>query len=99
MFYDEVPMKTIYGLVDPRDNKLRYVGQTKNLKTRFSQHCSDLTGVSPKEIWIKELQVLGLTPIIKEFEEVEDHEARLVEKTYIELYLILGVKLTNYEAR
>lgn len=57
---------SIYGLVDPRNNLIRYVGKTKQtLNKRLSQHMSD-TGINNthKFNWIKNLKELNLKPII-----------------------------------
>ena len=31
----------IYGLRDPRDGKIKYVGQTENMKTRLAMHIAE----------------------------------------------------------
>jgi len=47
----------IYALRDPRDNGVRYVGRTKNLKGRLQQHLynkSDGSFVHARREWIQE---------------------------------------------
>ena len=65
--YKKIIMEvSIYGLVDPRNNLIRYVGKTKQtLNKRLSQHMSD-TGINNthKFNWIKNLKELNLKPII-----------------------------------
>ncbi len=45
-----------YALVDPITTKVRYVGMTKNLKQRYTQH--------RKQPWIQELLKKGMSPIL-----------------------------------
>jgi hypothetical protein len=60
---------TIYKLVDPSDNQIRYVGLTFNsLKQRLKSHLSE-PGKSHKIYWIKKLKKQGLIPIIESVEE------------------------------
>ena len=40
----------IYGLVDPRDRRIKYVGQTVNMSYRLSQHIKE-QGSTPKCKW------------------------------------------------
>jgi hypothetical protein len=47
---------TIYGLVDPRTNVLRYVGQAINPVKRHSRHCHpDKTDRTHRAAWIRNL--------------------------------------------
>ena len=69
---DELPViyGVVYGLYDPRDGKLRYVGQTKHkLKKRLSQHLGqrELCVLPPthKTKWLSLLLRLGTSPRIK----------------------------------
>lgn len=51
----------IYALIDPRDEKVRYIGSTKNPKYRYVQHFA--RPVNPLvEGWIQELKNLNLQP-------------------------------------
>lgn len=54
----------IYGLRDPRDGKIKYVGQTRNLEARYSGHMAVPMdrGLSAKEQWIKDLRDVGTKP-------------------------------------
>ena len=56
----------IYGLRDPRDGKIKYVGRTAYKKARLSLHISDGRTSdddgSPKEKWISELLAEKLLP-------------------------------------
>lgn len=53
----------IYGLVDPRTDKLRYVGRTSSLAARIAQHRGPQASKRVRK-WIAELHALGLKPIV-----------------------------------
>ena len=60
---------TIYKLIDPISEEIRYVGLTFNdLKQRLKSHCSEKSS-SHKSNWIKKLKSFGLKPIIETIEE------------------------------
>lgn len=53
----------VYGLIDPRDNSIRYIGKSIQGISRARQHkcpSSLKEGNTPKNNWIKKLQGLGL---------------------------------------
>ena len=53
----------IYKLVDPRNNAIRYIGQTNEPQTRFRQHLNADYAPNPiKYNWIHELRKLELLP-------------------------------------
>lgn len=54
----EVP-RYIYGLVDPRTDAVRYVGQTNDLRTRLSQHRLSLGWGGPFTQWVTDLYNAG----------------------------------------
>ena len=79
----------IYGLVDPRNNKIRYVGKTINPKNRLIEHISEskkLNLVNYRLKWIRKLTSLGLEPnmIILRSCSIEDYEK--YETEYIKIY-------------
>lgn len=60
---------TIYKLIDPITNEIRYVGLTFNpLRQRLKSHLSE-SSKSHKSNWIKKLKSDGLIPIIESIEE------------------------------
>ena len=60
---------TIYKLIDPTSNEIRYVGLTFNdLKQRLKSHCSEKSS-SHKSNWIKRLKSIGIKPIIESIEQ------------------------------
>ena len=78
----------IYGLVDPRNNKVKYIGWTINTKNRYKKHLSPyrLKKNSHKNNWIKQLLSLGLSPVMKIIEMVSDDEKFDREKYWISFY-------------
>lgn len=58
-------MWTIYALVDPRTNQIRYVGQTQNHpEIRLAGHIEKDDGNKAKRDWIGDLQRLGVKPVV-----------------------------------
>lgn len=79
---------TIYGLKDPQDNLIKYVGVSKNIDVRYKSHLytKDNGG---KNNWIDELKKVHLRPelIILHTLETDDRTVALnKEKEYIKLY-------------
>lgn len=65
----------IYGLVDPRDNTIRYVGKTRGkLNKRLCEHCQDRRHRHNRHKinWIKKLESLAMRPSIQLLEECEE---------------------------
>lgn len=89
-------MKTtfIYILVDPRDDKVRYIGKSNNPKKRLEGHLGDKKKTH-KCNWIKSLTTLNLRPIIETIDEVLESEWQFWEVHYISLYKSWGFDLTN----
>jgi group I intron endonuclease len=76
----------IYGLIDPRTNKIRYVGKTNNLKQRLFDHTRrSKHKTTYKDKWISSLLEIGLKPIIIILEECGDDWAER-EIYHISLY-------------
>ena len=56
----------LYRLRDPRDGRVRYVGQTTSaLSTRLAGHCDTRRDRSDRGLWICELFALGMRPTIE----------------------------------
>lgn len=88
---------TIYKLIDPISNQVRYIGLTFNdLKLRLKSHMSE-PGKSHKIFWINKLKKGGLKPIIESVEENIStyEEACQREIYYIEYFKSIGCELTN----
>jgi len=66
----------IYGLIDPRDGYIAYVGQTVHILQRFLGHASSGDGPcrwsnSVVPSWVRDLNAEGLTPGVAILEPVE----------------------------
>lgn len=57
-------MYYIYTLDCPIDGESKYVGCTKNPKTRLSGHMATGSENKRKNAWIKELKSVGLKPVL-----------------------------------
>lgn len=75
----------IYGLVDPRDARIRYVGCTINPRDRVGCHVSSSKyETSPKAGWVRELVALDLRPIFVTLQIArEPWEASEAERKWI----------------
>jgi predicted GIY-YIG superfamily endonuclease len=98
--YHNFIMKTfyVYGLFDPIENDLRYIGETNNLKRRFGRHLmsSKLKESTYKNNWIKLLLSQNSKPILQIFEEfTSEEDAFNSEIFYISYFNWLGCNLTN----
>lgn len=87
----------IYGLSDPRDLRIRYVGHTVDLATRLSGHIAD-NAATPKTQWIAELASLGLQPVMVVLDEVLYNDRFHEEYRWIYLGRARGWDLTNIVA-
>lgn len=89
----------IYALIDPRNNQIRYIGQTNNIKRRYTKHLTDSRNIkrpNKNHSWIKSLLNLNLKPEQIILDVVEFHEWEFWEKHYISLYKSWGFKLNNH---
>ncbi len=91
----------IYGLFDPRNNELRYVGQTsRSLNDRLSKHLSGSKNNSDpnpvKKAWINKLLKLNMKPSINLLGIIEENESIFWEQWNINDAKFNGCRLTNY---
>lgn len=85
---------TIYALFDPLSGDVKYVGQTRNLTNRVSQHLADLGRRNPaKAAWVRSLG--GKRPIVKVLEVVTDGRWGWREKWWINEFKSRGAALLN----
>ncbi len=59
------------GLVDPRDNAIRYVGLSDDVKVRQYHHTRGYVGNVQEQRWIEELQRDGLVPVLQVLETID----------------------------
>ncbi len=84
----------IYGLADPRDNKIHYVGHTVDLNQRLGGHLNDKSHTVKTE-WIASLVESGLQPIVIELARVDYDERFEQEYKWIYMGRAMGWPLTN----
>lgn len=91
-------MKYIYALTDPRDNQVRYIGQTDDMQNRLQQHIKERKS-NPKCDWVKELVDAQLRPVMVQLATVTDDEnAHHIEYRWIYFGRKNGWNLTNTTA-
>jgi len=90
----------IYGLIDPRDGQLRYVGKSCEGLKRPRAHARRLKwdrGYCRN--WVKSLADLGLRPSIEVLETCDSPEALIeAEQFHIAYFRMVGCNLTNLTA-
>jgi len=87
-----VVIYTIYGLRDPRDGRIRYVGCTKSLRNRVHGHRNNPQTIE-LHAWMLELRAAGLGPEVVTLETAVGAAAgRVAERHWIEK---LGADLLN----
>lgn len=84
----------IYGLIDPRDIRIKYVGQTIDMARRYREHCEDVSG-NAKSLWVRELKGKGLVPQMVQLEVVSRQSANYKENWWIQLLKNNGEVVTN----
>lgn len=85
----------IYGLADPRDGSIRYVGKSDNPESRYYQHLVDRTTNRYKSEWIQDLSQWQLKPDLIIFEQVDADQWTQAERHYMDLGQRRGWPLTN----
>ena len=87
---------SIYVLLDPRTNRVCYVGQTSNPQKRLQMHrvvSPHLT--SRKHQWVCDLRGVGLAPRLVVIQSVQAENADEEEKKWIAFYRSQGTDLLN----
>ncbi len=88
----------VYGLVDPRNNAIRYVGRTITMAKRLRQHVIDSKLRKTRvQCWISSLVKLGLTPhyTILESGFSAYVDSGISECNWIAKLKAQGIRLTN----
>lgn len=93
---------TIYGLIDPRNQHIRYVGKTAvGVKRRLAGHIALSRAVTVKrhcEAWITGVLSAGLVPETIVLEDVPNESWEEAEVFWIGYFKMLGAKLCNRAA-
>lgn len=85
----------IYGLTDPRNNQIRYVGYTKHsVEKRLAEHTKDKRK-RPVGDWIQSLGKVGIKPSYTIIEESNESACKEREVHWIAYYRSIGVDLLN----
>lgn len=92
----------IYGLIDPRDGQLRYVGKSVNGLERAKAHAQPWSirwSKTHSRNWVKGLVDAGFKPDIEVLETCETAEALVeAEQFHIAYWRFVGADLTNLTA-
>jgi hypothetical protein len=77
---------SIYGLSDPRDATVRYVGQSATPRARYSSHLSGQgrSENAAKAAWLEELDALGLRPTLVILDNCDSAQAGAAEERWID---------------
>jgi len=84
----------IYGLIDPTDHKIKYIGRTSRLYQRWQQHVEEVEPTVKGE-WIIRLRAAGITPTLLILDQVEHGATGDIENWWIEFGRRMGWPLTN----
>lgn len=87
----------IYGMIDPRDGAIRYVGFTKNPQVRLMAHknfASQKAG-KPRWLWTSELAKLNLAPQMEILETTCPYHQEWCEGFWIRTLIDNGTDLLN----
>lgn len=91
----KIPLTFIYGLIDPRNQELRYIGKADNPKKRLQSHINGRFKTdSYKNHWLKNL-CYNSKPELIILEKISILEWEESEKWWIVYCKFLGVRLTN----
>lgn len=89
----------VYGLADPRDGIVKYIGVTNSLIGRLNEHMRMYGGNERKNAWIQEIKDAYMLPYMVTLEVIEDDtEWREREIAWIDAYVKAGASLLNDEA-
>jgi predicted GIY-YIG superfamily endonuclease len=88
--------RVIYALVDPTDEKVYYVGQTRSPQSRLEQHMAAQHHQSAKGEWLRRLRQQGQQPLMHILETVTGERAALErEQEWIRRFLEQQMPLLN----
>lgn len=84
----------IYALIDPRNDHIKYIGRTNNVRKRYWEHINDKRTNVNKKLVIPLLKH-GLMPVSHVLDTVPTSEWEFWERHYISLYRSWGFELLN----
>jgi predicted GIY-YIG superfamily endonuclease len=99
---DDLPagQYVVYALIDPADQLVYYVGQTRNPTKRLAEHLRVGAGEGAKTAWLRSLREREQQPIIQILETVIGLETALKqEQKWIQSFIEKGMPLVNVEAQ
>lgn len=87
----------IYGLLDPRNGQLRYIGKSNNPTARRYEHvcASQIAAPTHRNYWIKSLLTDGVKPEMLILEEVSTNDWKKAERWWISYWKFVGSNLVN----
>jgi hypothetical protein len=86
---------SIYGLIDPVTQQIRYVGKTiEPIHRRLKSHVTARTSINPINRWVAKLFRAGLKPEIFQIESVETNWQE-AEQYWITYFRYIGADLLN----
>lgn len=71
------------------------MGKADNPLKRWRKHCYADKNNPHKSRWVAELRALGLTPELEILEEVPFDQWEEIEREYIRVFRMVGIRLTN----
>jgi hypothetical protein len=74
---------TIYALIDPRTDAIRYIGKSANPDVRYASHCTASSPLRAVRAWITELAKRKLRPRLRLLEVVPAASADATEARWI----------------
>jgi len=80
---------TIYGLVDPRTDSVRYVGSSIHPRYRYGQHFEPKGRDTPVKVWGMDLAGSGMMPGLIMLEETDTENREFRERHWIAYYRAL----------
>ena len=87
----------VYAIIDPRDQKPFYVGETKSFARRCKQHLKGTDQISG--LVIRQIKANGFVPLFVVLEEHDEETTALrAEIFWIETLLARGIDLVNSQA-
>jgi hypothetical protein len=84
---------SIYALVDPRNLRVNYVGQSSHIVKRFAAHKAGRDQATAS--WVSDLHTVAIEPGLVVLDEVEDSAALEAETSWIQEFSRRG-PLLNY---